>query len=669
MISSAGKDAPGRGRPTEVNGGDYMAPPLACDIVMKGGITSGVVYPGAVTELGKRYAFRSIGGASAGAIAAALVAAAEFRRQLAQPPSGEGFAEVAGLPDEISTEENGDPLLLRLFQPDPATRSLFNVAISFMRRGAFRGTLTLLLSFWRFPLLAAAIATASVCLSVFADARSTFAVVGVAAATWILVIGLAADLLDAVRRLPANDFGLCRLGPQGTGRGPALTEWLHKRIQAIAGKPDGSEPLTFAQLWGAPELRPDPSSSELEDHETQILELSRKSEDRTIDLQMMTTNLTHGRPMRVPVPFQQHNDRLEEGGGLLFDPTELGQFFPPGVIAHLEKYGPEPAPNTVAQLQRAAPGRTFRHFPIGPDLPVVVATRMSLSFPLLISAIPLWELDFQGHPDKPPLKRVVFSDGGITSNFPVHFFDSPAPTRPTFGLHLAGFEAGEAPDPSNPALSVRDPAPVAGLARESWVAFESLFGFFVAIKDAAQNWRDNAQSQLPGFRERIIHVKLAPGEGGLNLAMKQAKIDELSDRGAYAGHRLVELFSGAPEHRPQPTERWNDSRFARYRVTMSLLERFLRNFERGYTATPDDVTIPYPDRIRAGTDQKPYAFGDPALCTFALNTTGTYLDLVEVWNGKRQDLCEEPPTVGTTRTLDDEHVPRPPSTLRSVPPV
>jgi Patatin-like phospholipase len=43
---------------------------LECDIVMKGGISSGVVYPFAVVELAKTYCFRNVGGTSAGAIAA-----------------------------------------------------------------------------------------------------------------------------------------------------------------------------------------------------------------------------------------------------------------------------------------------------------------------------------------------------------------------------------------------------------------------------------------------------------------------------------------------------------------------------------------------------------------------------------------------------------------------
>ena len=74
-------------------------------MVMKGGITSGVVYPHAVCELAQVYRFRSVGGASAGAIAAAATAAAELGRR---SDTG-GFAELAALPDWL-----GDQPLLRL---------------------------------------------------------------------------------------------------------------------------------------------------------------------------------------------------------------------------------------------------------------------------------------------------------------------------------------------------------------------------------------------------------------------------------------------------------------------------------------------------------------------------------------------------------------------------
>ena len=40
-----------------------------CDVVMKGGITSGVIYPHAVCQLATTHRLRSVGGTSAGAIA------------------------------------------------------------------------------------------------------------------------------------------------------------------------------------------------------------------------------------------------------------------------------------------------------------------------------------------------------------------------------------------------------------------------------------------------------------------------------------------------------------------------------------------------------------------------------------------------------------------------
>ena len=74
-----------------------------CDLIMKGGITSGIVYPLAITEIAKAFRLRSIGGTSAGAIAAAAAAAAELGRQrfqsgqLSSDPAG--FAEIERLPE------------------------------------------------------------------------------------------------------------------------------------------------------------------------------------------------------------------------------------------------------------------------------------------------------------------------------------------------------------------------------------------------------------------------------------------------------------------------------------------------------------------------------------------------------------------------------------------
>jgi len=628
----------------------YASPPLECDIVMKGGITSGVVYPGAVEVIARRYRFRSIGGTSAGAIAAAIVAAAEH-----SPDRDTAFAAVAALPDELGEDRDGRSLMLTLFQPEQVNRPLFSALVGFMEKGKLSGALGLLRAFPRFPLLALALAGLSAGLGAVAGARGAVVVLGLAAALALLAAGVAADVFRAVKRLARTDFGLCRLGPPHGGEGPtALTGWLHGKLQSVAGR-EGSSPLTFAQLWGVEELPPDASEDEVEARRKRLVALSVDSRARATDLQVVTTDLTHGRPMRLPSPFQAHDDRLEDGGGLFFEPAELERFFPPDVMAHLRRHAPAMERDTAEKLEAAGAPETLLRFPAGPDLPVVVATRMSLSFPVLIAAVPLWELRFRSGDRPPLLRRVLFSDGGITSNFPVHFFDAPLPTRPTFALDLTGFGPGERPSRTDPSRSVADPAGVNAPGQEQRTEIDSLASFFTALKDAGQNWRDNAQARLPGFRERVVHIKLAKGEGGLNLGMRDEKIKELSERGAYAGGRLVTLFSGPPEGAPANTAHWNDSRFARYRVTMSLTERWLGTIRRGYLTPGDPVTTSYPDRVGAGLEA-PYKFPSSAALAFAEEVTAKYLALVEEWDGAGQ-------------TLDGEGVPRPATTLRAVPPV
>src|SRR5215210_6555584 len=95
---------------------DFQHQIEACDLVMKGGITSGVVYPPAILKLATKYRFRNIGGTSAGAIAAAGAAAAEYGRE----SDTSGFMVLQELQQRLSA-----PGFLRnLFQPSPATRPL-----------------------------------------------------------------------------------------------------------------------------------------------------------------------------------------------------------------------------------------------------------------------------------------------------------------------------------------------------------------------------------------------------------------------------------------------------------------------------------------------------------------------------------------------------------------
>src|SRR4029453_7284314 len=98
---------------------------------MKGGITSGVVYPHAVCTLAQTYRFRNVGGTSAGAIAAAATGAAENGRDR------EGFPKLEALPNWSGSDGN----LLGLFQPQAKTASPFAVLIGALEGGPVKACL------------------------------------------------------------------------------------------------------------------------------------------------------------------------------------------------------------------------------------------------------------------------------------------------------------------------------------------------------------------------------------------------------------------------------------------------------------------------------------------------------------------------------------------------
>src|SRR5262249_52616118 len=117
-----------------------------CDLVMKGGITSGVVYPPAITELSQKYLFRNIGGTSAGAVAAVLTAAAEYGRRTG---ISSGYDLLAGLPKRLG--ENN--LLLNLFQPTTAAVRIFRVLLAALKAKSTSGrilkaSVALVYQFW-----------------------------------------------------------------------------------------------------------------------------------------------------------------------------------------------------------------------------------------------------------------------------------------------------------------------------------------------------------------------------------------------------------------------------------------------------------------------------------------------------------------------------------------
>lgn len=635
----------------------YAAPSLTCDIVMKGGITSGVIYPRAVAELAQTYRLSSVGGASAGAIAAAAAAAAELGRQTG------GFEELDAMPDELAAVgPDGHSTLASFFQPTATAAPLFRLL--FAVAGAESGKVGALVrgllgSFWKEALVGSLVGLVLVVVSLLGEGVATVA--GFIGGLLLLVIGAAVGVLvGALRtfaRVAGDGFGMCT-GMEGDGAGgaTALTPWLYEKIQSLAGRGPGDAPLTFGDLRRA-----------------------------GVTLRVMTTNLTRHQPMAMPWST----------GEFWFDPDEFRRLFPEDVVAWMEN--PTPATPFDTQLRRAQAGR-LRPWPSPDDLPVIVATRMSLSFPVLISAVRLWSIDFtqpsnwravdeaarwrRANPDgtveqalavlpAPTFSPVWFTDGGLCANLPVHFFDSPLPKHPTFAFNLGPFPPGreKSPDQSeNSYLPTANagglqrpwfPLPTAGLG--AWASFGML------MVHTAREWVDAAQMVMPGYRDRIVTVHHDESEGGMNLSMPPDVVRDLAERGRLGAVKLVDVFAG---ERPGvvPARGWDNHRWIRFRTAASGLAGWLGAWNRSYRDASPGGT-PYPDLAGPGADAELPSYRLTNAQRESLNEkTGQLAGLADAWGAAPMPPAPQPaprlrlvPDDGTAAGLDaSDDPPSPP---------
>lgn len=558
-----------------------------CDLVMKGGLTSGIVYPKAIALLAQRYRFRSIGGTSAGAIAAAITAAAEFNRRTTN--TRRSFEMLAGVPDELQEKLPGTnkSRLLSLFQPEPGTGRLFRTLVfSLNSQGTLRRIAAiaggLLLAYW--PASLASIAAAFLVFQAGAGGLGAALLLPVSLllsiGTWVY--------LDITRRMPESGFGLCT-GLGGRPGQPALTPWLHERIQRAAGLAPAGPPLTFGMLWDAPGFPPP------------WIDLPETPKPRSIDLQIFATNLAHGRPYIFPLPAEDQGvSRFRNRERLFFSPAELARYLPADVVASMractEPYALEPGREHLDPPEAEASALGLRELPAPRDLPVLLATRMSLGFPFLLSAIPLWAINHDAPRSKRHFARCWFSDGGISSNFPMHLFDGLVPLWPTFGISL------------EPAIEGRDivylPDQYTEGYGERWNNFDAepapaskLGGFIVAILRTMQNWNDNSLSRMPGVRDRIARVRLKEKEGGMNLNMDAATIDEVSQRGENAARMLLKRFDNALDP-DAAAAGWDEQRFVRFNVLLNMIEARIPGIARAI-----DPRCPYVTDLNAVIDR------------------------------------------------------------------
>ena len=573
-------------------------PTAECDVILQGGTASGVIYPRALTALASHYRLRGIGGTSAGAMAAAVAAAAEYGRITGQG----GFTAFEGIPEEL-----GKGRLRELFQPERRTGPLLDVLLA--ATGGDRSDGRTLPSRVG-GAFGAAIGGYPVAAALGALPGVALILVGAfVAGPWAIVLGalvllllepaalLVAMMTNLTQDVPANSFGMCT-GLTRPGSTPALTDWLHTKINTAAGLDPTGPPLTFGQLWTA---GADPEQGrELIDAAV----ADRRS--RRIDLRVTTTCISESRPYELPFSAK----------GFFYDRDEWAKIFPAQVLAALdavpEARTPEERDPTGWQVDRDqatahTPG--LRRLPDAEYLPVIVAARMSLSMPLVISAVPLWVIERtdvgpDGRLDPTGPRRFVkvwFSDGGLSNNFPLQIFDGALPTRPTYAINLQSFPPGARPATDEAHNVEWAHGNGDGLAPKiaSWpsLGFGAVLGFLSAVYTSSSSWQDTSQVTFPGFRDRIVRVLQTEREGGINLAMSDETIERLAQRGEYAAKMIMDQFH-QPHYPPRvggrPTGNgWQNHQWVRYRALLSVLPAWAESYGRG-RALMDDAMIDNP---------------------------------------------------------------------------
>lgn len=608
--------------------GTTQVPDLQCDLVMKGGITSGVIYPTALVRLSESYRFRGLGGTSAGAIGAAVGAAAEFGRD-----SG-GFTRLGEIPDTL-----GGGALGELFQPQRSTAGLLELMFAYLRSGEPGRPRPKLAACWAVCLAALRAFPVTSLLSVIPGvavllvgidaggvAGVLLSVLGVllVVAGWLAVIGWRLYRIVTIA-VPANLFGICRgLGIDGkTG----FTEWLDDAIDRTAGLTEEQRPLLFGDLWTGAATRPATGVDDQGAWQVRAGGGDRVPTDPDIDLRMITTCLSYGRPFELPMKART----------FFYDEDTWATLFPPHVMAAL-RAGSTPVASSVSRTTSEpawfdimAGRRGLRRLPEARVLPVIVATRLSLSFPGLISAVPLWDVDFTDPRtvesltafraakkiEEAPVpagevgfRQVWFSDGGLCSNFPVHFFDGALSTRPTFAINLGSFPDDGPGQQRQPAADQHKNIEYAhtnsDLLSPRWTqirgrGFGALSDFAGSAFSTARNWHDSSHLDFPGYRDRIVKVFQTDWEGGLNLAMDDRTIEGLGERGWTAAGAIDEQFR-EPRYAGSTASGWDNHRWVRYRALLAALPAWLQSYAAGRDRLDIDALHPpsYPFDTNGG---------------------------------------------------------------------
>ena len=156
-----------------------------------------------------------------------------------------------------------------------------------------------------------------------------------------------------------------RVKPSPKHSQSAFSDWIAEQINEVAGKPQSEGPLTIGEL--------------------------RKHE---IDVAAITSDLSSGRPFQLPLKLRS----------FYFSESEFRNLFPDWVMDYFLRHGEKIPEEKLIGCEK----KDLRRLPIKDAMPVLLVVRMSLSFPMLISAVPLYRVEFQEEQEDIFKKVTVF---------------------------------------------------------------------------------------------------------------------------------------------------------------------------------------------------------------------------------------------------------------------
>ncbi|HEY1229481.1 MAG TPA: hypothetical protein VGF26_19415, partial [Ramlibacter sp.] len=285
----------------------------------------------------------------------------------------------------------------------------------------------------------------------------------------------------------------------------------------------------------------------------------------------------------------------EDMGRLFFRVEDLERYFPKGLVQYLAAVSSPYVDRSEADPPASQVEAGYLQLPVA-DMPIVVAARLAMSFPLLISAVPLHAVDHRSRPMR--MRRCWMSDGGLCSNFPIHLFDSFLPMWPTFGISLdsrsrADDRAVRLPEfHTSGRADTWDPAPDA----DHW----RLSGFLGSIWRTTWRWNDSTMMRMPGVRDRVVRLFLLKDEGGVNIRMPPKRIEMLGRTyGTPAARAFIERFQA------DGSRGWQEHRWVRLNCLLVSMRDRICNF--GKAAGLDRHTIPLQDQLQAALSAAPLA--------------------------------------------------------------